>query len=219
MTSNAESKCVRQLRLDDDLKKAVSVISGVNQSITSHSIKDTFCLGRFSAENSKPRPLLVKFIRAADATIKRGSPRGSPVVIKPNMSPNERKCESILLMERWTLIQSSVPCEFIKISGSRLLFRNKLYGQVSRFGSDLLFSRHNFSSVVNNSAVQSSSPIVPNPSLATPQLSQSQAESLPVTLNANGCSATSQDQSSAHPPLSSPAHPPQSSTTTPVSDQ
>ena len=143
-------------------------------------------------------------------------PRGSPVVIKPDMSPNERKCESILLTERWTLIQSSVPCEFIKIRGSRLLFRNKLYGQVSRSGSDLLFSRHNFSSVVNNSAVQSSSPIVPNPSLATPQLSQSQAESLPVTLNANGCSATSQDQSSAHPPLSSP---PQSSTTTPVSDQ
>ena len=145
-------------------------------------------------------------------------PRGSPVVIKPDMSPNERKCESILLTERWTLIQSGVPCEFIKIRGSRLLFRNKLYGQVSRSGSDLLFSRHNFSSVVNNSAVQSSSPIVPNPSLATPQLSQSQAESSPVILNANGCSATSQDQSSAHPPQSFPAHPPQSSTTTPVSE-
>ena len=98
----------KSTRLEDDLKKAVSVISGVNQSINSHSIKDIFRLGRFSAEKGKPRPLLVKFIRATDATSvlsRRGSPQGSPVVIKPDMSPTERKCESMLLRERWSLIQ------------------------------------------------------------------------------------------------------------------
>ena len=57
--------------------------------------------------------------------------RGTPVVIKPDMSLKERKSESMLLKERWSLIQSGVPREVIKIRGSRLLVRNKLHGQVT----------------------------------------------------------------------------------------
>ena len=129
------------------------------------------------------------------------------------MSPTERKCES-MLRERWSLIQSGVPRAVIKICGSRLLVRNKLYGQVSFSGNDLLFSHHNSSnSVVKNNAVHVSSPIVPTPSFPTPQLSQPQAVTLQVSMSANGCSAS---QSSAHPLESSPTHPPQSSTTTPI---
>ena len=151
---------------------------------------------------------------AADASSvlsKRGSPRGTPVVIKPDMSLKERKSESMLLKERWSLIQSGVPREVIKICGSRLLVRNKLHGQVTMSGSDLSFCRHNSCSDVNNS---SSLPIVSTPSLTT-QLSQSQT--LPVPPNINGCSSTSQDPSPAHPPLIS-SPPPQSSTPS-ASDQ
>ena len=201
-------------RLEEDLKKATSVLSDVNESINSHSIKDIYRLGKFSTGNSKPRPLLVKFIRAADATrilSKRGSSRGSPIVIKPDMSPNERKCESLLLKERWSLMQSGVPRDVIKIRGSRLLVRNMLYGQVSSCGSDLLFSCQKSRSVVNDSAVEISSPIVP---ITTPQLSQPQVVTS-VALNVNGCSASSQDQSSTLPPSSLS----QSSSTTPVSSQ
>ena len=41
-------------RLDMDLDKAVSVFSVLDQSISSHSIKDMFRLGRFSTERKQP---------------------------------------------------------------------------------------------------------------------------------------------------------------------
>ena len=110
-----------------------------------------------------------------------------------------------------SLVQSGVPHDVIQIRGSRLLVRNKLYGQVSSCGSDLLFSCQKSRSVVNDSAVEISSAIVP---ITTPQLSQPQVETS-VALNVNGCSASSQDQSSTLPLY----FPPQSSSTTPVSSQ
>ena len=58
----------------------------------------------------------VKFFRVADATSilsKRRSSHSTPVVIKPDMSPTERRSESILLKERWSLVQSGVPYEVI----------------------------------------------------------------------------------------------------------
>ena len=58
----------KSTRLKEDLKKAISVLSEVDQSINSHSIKDVYRLGKYSPDNRKPSPLLVKFIRAADAT-------------------------------------------------------------------------------------------------------------------------------------------------------
>ena len=87
---------LKSTRLGEDLNKTASVLSGVDQSSNSSSIKDIYRLGRYSAENRKPRPLLVKFIRATDANkalSKRGSSQGTTVVIKPDMSPQERKCE------------------------------------------------------------------------------------------------------------------------------
>ena len=55
-------------RMNEDMDKVVSALSKVDNSIESQSIKDVYHLGRFSIDNKKPRPLLVKFIRAADAT-------------------------------------------------------------------------------------------------------------------------------------------------------
>ena len=133
----------RPFRLQGDLNKAVSLLSGLDNSINSQSVKDEFRLGKFSAENQKPQPLLVKFIRAADATSvlsKRGSLRSSPIFIKPNMSPTEKKSESMLLKERWSLIQSGVPRDAIKIHGSRLFVSNKLHGQIRVSGTSLLLS-------------------------------------------------------------------------------
>ena len=56
---------LKSTRLREDLNKATSVLSGVDQSINSSSINR---LGRYSTENKKPRPLLVKFIRFTDAS-------------------------------------------------------------------------------------------------------------------------------------------------------
>ena len=123
--------------MNEDMDKVVSALSKVDNSIGPQSIKDVYRLGRFSIDNKKPRPLLVKFIRAADATSvlsKRGSLRNSTLSIKPDMLPTERKCESILLKERWSLIQSGVPCAVIRVLGSRLLVRNKTQGQIKMSG-------------------------------------------------------------------------------------
>ena len=49
--------------------------------------------------------------------------------IKPNMTVEERLRESILLKERWNLIQSGILKNVIKIQGSRLYVRSALYGQ------------------------------------------------------------------------------------------
>ena len=160
----------------------------------------------------------MKFIRAADASSvlsKRRSSIGASVIIKPDMSPSERKRESILLKERWSLIQSGVPRKAIRIQGSRLLVRNKLHGQVSMSGSDLTFSCRNTDLVMNNDAVNSVSlPIVSAPS---PTASQPQHAASPTVLNESGGTATSPNQSPTHPPGSSP--PSTHSSPTPVSSQ
>ena len=44
------------------------------------------------------------------------------------MSPEERHRESILLKERWNLIQTGIPKSSIRIQGPRLFVRNVLYG-------------------------------------------------------------------------------------------
>ena len=72
----------------------------------------------------------MKLIRVADVH-KILSNRGQcrhPIFIKHDMSPEERHKESILLKERWNLIQTDIPKSSIRIQGSRLFVRNVLYG-------------------------------------------------------------------------------------------
>ena len=53
----------------------------------------------------------------------------SPTIIKPDMTAEERHRESVLLKERWNLIQSGIPKNVIKIQGSHLYVRKRLHGQ------------------------------------------------------------------------------------------
>ena len=48
----------------------------------------------------------------------------APVRIKPDMSKEERHRESILLKERWSLIESGVPRESIKIRNNLCIYVN-----------------------------------------------------------------------------------------------
>ena len=119
----------------------------------------------------------MKFIRAADVSTvlsKRGSLRNSLVSIKPDMSPLERKCESLLLKERWSLIQSGIPRPAIRIRGSHLLVRNKLHGQIRLSGSTPYYSA---SSESHNSDVLNSSPFVQTQPITVPC---SQTDSSPI---------------------------------------
>ena len=74
-----------------------------------------FWLGKFKSNQSRPRPILVKLQRTIDATtilVNRTS-LSSPIFIKPDMSPAEQKIESILLKERWLLIEGGFDCKSI----------------------------------------------------------------------------------------------------------
>ena len=101
----------RSVRLESDLSCVVSVISSFVTNIQSQALSDCYRLGKFSPLHSKPRPILVKFIRVADVSLvlsKKGRLK-SPYTIKPDMTREERLKESMLLKERWTLIQSGIP--------------------------------------------------------------------------------------------------------------
>ena len=52
-----------------------------------------------------------------------------PIFIKPDMSPVERIQESVLLKERWRLIEQGVARNDIKIRKHHLYVKNKLHGQ------------------------------------------------------------------------------------------
>ena len=58
------------------------------------------------------------------------------------MSPTERATDSILLKQRWSLIQSGTDRQSLRIRGSRLYCNSRLYGQVidSKFVTHPLLS-------------------------------------------------------------------------------
>ena len=122
-------------RFQSDPISVVSVLTGLDNSIQSHSVKDIYRLVIFSQHLRCPRPLLVKLIRVADVSSvlsKRGL-LSHPVFIKPDLTPEERERDSVLLKERWSLIQSGVVRRDIRIRDSRLYVKNKLYyGHVNR---------------------------------------------------------------------------------------
>ena len=53
-----------------------------------------------------------------------------PYVIKPDLPPDKRAQEKILLKERWNLIQSGVDKTLIKIKRSSLLVKGSTFGHV-----------------------------------------------------------------------------------------
>jgi len=118
-----------------DLEKVLPILNIIDTSIGESSISDIHRLGKFSADNSPPRPLLVKFLRALDAStvLLDKSKIKNPIQIKPNMTPEERKTESILLHERWNFIQQGIDSKAIKLRNRQILISNQLYGKVTDF--------------------------------------------------------------------------------------
>ena len=50
--------------------------------------------------------------------------------IKPDLSPQERLCESLLLKEHWKLIQAGTDRRHIKLQKSRLIVSGKVHAEV-----------------------------------------------------------------------------------------
>ena len=78
-----------------------------------------------------------------------------PYSIKSDLSLEERKRESALLKERWSLIQSGIECKFIRIHNLSIFVNNKLHGKL-----DLSSNQFHCCSPLNT-------PLYPNSPLVT----------------------------------------------------
>ena len=126
------SGLTRSSRLESDLTNISNIFFELDSSIHPQSISDCYRLGKYLRDASRPRPILVKFVRVADVSRIFANRRKLPTAIsvKPDMSSAERKKYSILMQERWDLIQSGVLRKDIKIRGDSLYVSNKKYGCV-----------------------------------------------------------------------------------------
>ena len=130
--SECQTGSSRTQRQSEDLEKVASVLSLSEATVSTSSIRDHFRLGKFCEHSSKPRPILVKFVRAADASRVLSMSRllKKPVFVKPDLSPSQRVRDSILLKERWSLITDGMPRASIKIRDSKLYVNQALFGSL-----------------------------------------------------------------------------------------
>ena len=116
-----------------DFGEVASFLWKVDSSIQPQSIKDMHRLGKYHHERLRPRPILVKFLRSADVSkvLAKRSFIQPPYSVKPYLSKEEQRCESALLKERWSLIQSGTSRESIKIrlKDGWIMVDSKLYGK------------------------------------------------------------------------------------------
>jgi len=125
------TKTAKPIRLEQDLQKIVSTFDEVKLPINNNSVKDFFRLRKYKPDAQHPQPILVKFLRSADASLvlSKGSSFKAPIHIKPGFTPEERKIENYLLKECWSLIQLGFERKRIKLRNKNIFIDNKLYGQ------------------------------------------------------------------------------------------
>ena len=122
----------RFMRSQNDFNAISTTISKVeNDSNHKSSIRDCHRIGKY--QSSRSRPILVSLNSTADVrnilSINRSL--SSSVSIKPDRSPAERKTESVLLKERWRLIQTGTDRHSIRLRGSALYVNGRLHGRAT----------------------------------------------------------------------------------------
>ena len=99
----------RHERLKHDVERVTQIVTEGENSISPLSIRDLFRLGKYRESLTKPRPVLVSLTHTIDVSLLMSKGRSLPkdIRIKPDMTREERMIESLLLKERWSLIQTS----------------------------------------------------------------------------------------------------------------
>ena len=131
-------KTSKSMRLQKDTSTVVEIFSGLGVHVGPNHILDCFCLGKFKEQQSKPRPILVKFHHIIDATTILANKASlsaslpSPIFIKPDMSPAELAVKPILLKECWALIKGGYYRKSIRIdsSNSGIYVNNQVFGKI-----------------------------------------------------------------------------------------
>ena len=125
--------------MKNDMEKVIEALSETDIDIEPSDIKDLYRLGKYDQKSERPRPLLVKFLRSNTAVDILGSKSKleAPIYIKPDLSPQERQRERLLLKERRCLINKGSERRYIKIRNDSLYLNNKLHCKVSTDGNKL----------------------------------------------------------------------------------
>ena len=123
----------RPIRMKEELEQVTQILTATEKSVGPQSIRDCFRLGKYSESSKRPRPVLVKLSRSYDVSSILSNRQFLPkdLTIKPDLPPAERAVESLLMKERWQLIQSGQNKKDIKIYGNKLLLKGNLYGTVA----------------------------------------------------------------------------------------
>lgn len=171
-------------RHKDEFEKITSILASVDETIGHLAIKDFFRLGKYSVTLSRPRPILVKFVRCHDAIsiLANAKSLRKPYFVKPDLTPEQRRREKVLLEARWSLIQSGFERASIKIRKSSIYLNNVLHGSLdsnnvfqrevaegaahqseSAYSHEDVSLRNDLSPIVSERVVDSSAiPSVPN---------------------------------------------------------
>ena len=120
----------RFMRMRHDFEAAGSILSLIEPTFSETCIRECHRLGKFTIGKTSS-----SFIyRSIDATtILNGRKKLASrpdIVIKPDMTPDERKIEQLLLREHKLLIQSGTERRVIKLRGSSLYVDDNKYGEV-----------------------------------------------------------------------------------------
>lgn len=128
-------KTEKQTRVKQDIKGVLTAFAPINDQLDPSAIKDCFRLGKYNTSHTRPRPLMVKFLRTIDAThiLSNRKLLQSPVYVKPDLTQEERKTESLLLRERRVLIDKGIGRNRIKLRNSQLFLDNQPHCTVQNF--------------------------------------------------------------------------------------
>ena len=122
----------RTERQNQDLHNVTTIVTQGDNSINPLSIRDLLRLRKYQEQTKKPHPILIRLTRKIDVSLLLSKAKSLPkgISIKPDMTREERQIESLLLKERWSLIQSGLDRRAIKIRSNKIFVKNKLHGQV-----------------------------------------------------------------------------------------
>ena len=119
-------------RTAKDTENITKLFEKINSDFCSATLRDCFRLGHYKKDQTRPQPILVKLNRTVDVAniLSNRAKYPNEINIKPDLTKEERSCESKLLAERWCLMQSGIDKKLIKIRKSSIYIQGKLHGSV-----------------------------------------------------------------------------------------
>ena len=188
----------RYNRWKHDLDEVTSIFSTLDESFQINSVRDCYRLGRYSVNRPRPRPVMVNLnstVVVVNLLSKKKNSLMAPISIKPDLSPEGRKTEAVLLKERWRLIQSGTLRNSIKIRNQSLYIDDSLHGSVVNFEFQPHPPPPSSNSTINFPTNLDSTSQIPSPVTSTVLTSNSQD----ATQSVYKPVLVSQDHTVSHP--------------------